>query len=795
MILAAACGGAPDREEETEPAAPGAAPGAAPATALVDQPAAPVERAGATIHVDAPQSATDTRILMERARNLERDGFWEDAALTRAVALRGATAQGLESRARAKAYLEQIRLLLKLERNADAEATLLTLRQDPPALAAAGAEGALILDLLEGRILAALGERGAAGDAYGRYIDAGGAATPAARLARAAFLAASADFDAALEDYDAVALDPAATAFSVESALLEAGLLLESRERYDLARQRYQTLYEVSPWLPDDALALHRIGIVAFAQGDAAGGESAWLQLLAEFPAHWRAGEVYEELLARQIRIDSLTEGVLLYRQGRTEQARAVLQEALSDDAAPADQAVAQYYLASIAEDEGSDAEAIEAYLAAVNLDVEGALAPEALWWAGQLLEDQGQVGLAEVVYVRLHSAYPSADRGPSAGFRAGLVAYQERDFNEAEERFLALAGGQADLPEAQRAWLWTGKTQERAGDPAGASAAYETAMQLDPMSYYGLRAQALLAAEPLAPLLSEFTLADVAAPDLDQTEAWLRRIVGAESADATQQLAAGPLWRAGLDLHGAGMNQSAAESFRAHLTAAEDDPWLLYRSGQHLEGLGLIHLRLGAAERLLESLPAQQRVDAPAEILRWAYPRGWQSLARQEAQAHDVDELLLYALIRQESLFNPAAGSSAGALGLTQVIPPTAEEIAAALLDYGFESPLLFRPERSIRYGAYYLGRQLASFNGAPWLALAAYNGGPGNALRWANDDLSIDPDLYYERITFAETRLYLRRVLEAYAWYRFIYSSTTGPTLVSGQVGAAPEPVAGAG
>ena len=195
---------------------------------------------------------------------------------------------------------------------------------------------------------------------------------------------------------------------------------------------------------------------------------------------------------------------------------------------------------------------------------------------------------------------------------------------------------------------------------------------------------------------------------------------------------------------------------------------------------MGVVHLRLAAAVNLLERVPAADRLGAPLEILRWAYPRGWPELAEAAARNFGVDELLLYAMIRQESLFNPQAGSIAGALGLTQVIPTTGADIAGWLDDGGFHTALLFRPERSIRYGAAYLGSQLANFSGSASIALAAYNGGPGNAARWSQGAAALDPDLFYEGVDFGETRAYLRLVLENYAWYQYIYRGATAPTLL---------------
>ena len=66
----------------------------------------------------------------------------------------------------------------------------------------------------------------------------------------------------------------------------------------------------------------------------------------------------------------------------------------------------------------------------------------------------------------------------------------------------------------------------------------------------------------------------------------------------------------------------------------------------------------------------------------------------------------------------------------------------------------------------------------GSRWRPITA---APGNAFRWAGGDLAIDPDLYFERIDFSETRLYLQLVLENYAWYRFLYRGGEAPGLTS--------------
>jgi soluble lytic murein transglycosylase len=113
-------------------------------------------------------------------------------------------------------------------------------------------------------------------------------------------------------------------------------------------------------------------------------------------------------------------------------------------------------------------------------------------------------------------------------------------------------------------------------------------------------------------------------------------------------------------------------------------------------------------------------------------------------------------------------------------VIPTTAAEIAEKLGRSDFTPPDLLEPSLNIEFGAFYLGDQLRLFDGDLHLALAAYNGGPGNALRWRDDPAATDPDFLTETIDLEETRSYLELVLANYAVYRFLYGGASHPTLL---------------
>ena len=105
------------------------------------------------------------------------------------------------------------------------------------------------------------------------------------------------------------------------------------------------------------------------------------------------------------------------------------------------------------------------------------------------------------------------------------------------------------------------------------------------------------------------------------------------------------------------------------------------------------------------------------------------------------------------------------------QVIPPTGQEIFNALgWPPNYSTPDLYRPMVSVHYGVWYLARQRDYIDGNLFAGMAAYNGGPGNAMRWWTA-ANADQDLFVELIGFAETRTYVERIREHYARYAWLY------------------------
>jgi soluble lytic murein transglycosylase len=207
-------------------------------------------------------------------------------------------------------------------------------------------------------------------------------------------------------------------------------------------------------------------------------------------------------------------------------------------------------------------------------------------------------------------------------------------------------------------------------------------------------------------------------------------------------------------------------------------DPMALWALAQSYEQLGLTEMSSRSAQLIVEMLSPEERAVAPRSLLRLAYPRDYMELLNAAQKTDGVSADVMLALMRQESFFDPLAGSGAGATGLTQVIPSTAEEIAGELGVSDFTNDDLLRPVVSVSFGAYYLKEQLAAFDNNLYFALAAYNAGPGAAQTW-RDAAGGDVDLFLEQVDVGEANLYVRLVMQNLAIYRYLYEGAARPSL----------------
>lgn len=179
------------------------------------------------------------------------------------------------------------------------------------------------------------------------------------------------------------------------------------------------------------------------------------------------------------------------------------------------------------------------------------------------------------------------------------------------------------------------------------------------------------------------------------------------------------------------------------------------------------------ARESIALGEAARRRAGMVLGVARALFPLPMPGVIEGEAAERCVDPLLLAALIRQESRFDPRAVSAVGARGLSQVMPGTGQEMSARLRLGPWSADLLFVPDFNLHLGARYVFDRLEVDSLPLHALLASYNAGPARVRRWRSWPEFTDPDLFAERVTIAQTRDYVRTVYASYVWYRAAYSS----------------------
>ncbi|MDR7439322.1 MAG: transglycosylase SLT domain-containing protein [Armatimonadota bacterium] len=353
--------------------------------------------------------------------------------------------------------------------------------------------------------------------------------------------------------------------------------------------------------------------------------------------------------------------------------------------------------------------------------------AARALLVLGLRAEARGEFGAAERLYGQLAHRYPATAEADEARWRRGWLRYRQGRWLEAERIFLRSASQYPGTGRAPAHLYWAAHSRARRGLPPGPLLA--RLARTYPHTYYGMRARARLGLPPPPEPAPAGSLSLPSDRFLSTSEELLLL----------------------------GFFEEAAEEAKAAL-AQQGSRRILRVLAEACRRLGNFPGSVAAAEA------AMRGGGADADLWRLAYPRPYWDAVQRVARETGLDPLLVLAVMREESRFDPQAVSPAGAVGLLQLLPATARE-----LDANVDLRKLTDPEVNLRLGARYLGEQLRR-TGELRLALVAYNAGPGAARMFAARGIQ-DPDEFVEQIPYAETRTYLRRVLESYGIYRWLY------------------------
>ncbi len=422
----------------------------------------------------------------------------------------------------------------------------------------------------------------------------------------------------------------------------------------------------------------------------------------------------------------------------------------------------------------GKVQDAIARYKELVDKHPDVQQAAEALWRAGYLYSTLGDSESSLATFEILGNKYKGTDWSMDGLFRGGMAAYNQNAYGRAQRFFALLAtSGTGNLKAAGA--LWLGRLYQIDSQPQLARDAYTEAAKADPGGYYSIRAADLLAGHGpfVPPPKLDLTFND--APHLAEADDWLRKTFKVTQAGDLSKLppalASDPRMIRGTELWSLVANTEAVGEFDSLTQDNETNPVALYQLASYYYHIGLYRQAIEATARLLDGAKIETG-DAPKAIAALRYPIAYYDLVLSASQKYNVDPLLVFSVIRQESLFQGAATSYAAAQGLMQIIPSTGAYVAQRIGWPDYQNSDIYRPYVNVTFGVYYLHEQLEAFDGNVYAALAAYNAGPGSSAEWYRISNG-DPDLFLQAISFDETQTYVRRIYEHYAMYTAIYGA----------------------
>ncbi|NOK10359.1 transglycosylase SLT domain-containing protein [Corallococcus exercitus] len=466
-----------------------------------------------------------------------------------------------------------------------------------------------------------------------------------------------------------------------------------------------------------------------------------------------------------------LTLGRALRKERQHRRAIQVLEPVARECQSPEQRPQALYLLAysqSVVQPEA----AVDTYATLARDYPDHGYADDALFFEAWTQQRLGRADEALRNYEALAKRYSAGNFAAEALFRAFWLHLRQGETQPGLASLMAVE----QLPEAARtdealwrARYWQARVQENGGALDAALARYELIATERPTAWYGLLSRTRLARhapERLARLTEAAAQAvpaktlNTAAPAND--EVWPLP-PGALQKD--------PRFAAGVELLRLGQPGVVEELLAVDTRGLAEAPARLLYQTMRRTGRGRATRQVARVTLRQEAAGPLSAASRPVWEATW--PLAFRPLIQSYSKAARVDPDLLQGLIREESRFNPTARSSTGALGLAQLMPQTAQQVADSLKLASFEVSSLLQPAQNIRLGAAYLGSLLKHFDGNPAYAVAAYNAGPAAVERWRKALPQAELDEWVEHIAFDETRDYVKRVLSSYSAYKLLYAN----------------------
>lgn len=448
-----------------------------------------------------------------------------------------------------------------------------------------------------------------------------------------------------------------------------------------------------------------------------------------------------------------------------TEAARAFQTAAASGTGREAEELV---YAAKALARAGKDNDAVKGYSLVAARFKSTPWGEQAAYFKAQLLLQIGRFQEAEAAYTKYLAAFPSGKDRADAEIERALAALSSGNPKGARKQFNLIASrSKGDV---------VGKVRElegvaalRAGEKEDAIATWTQVIRDFPLSWAAQTARSrLLSVGAPVPALLVPAPGQAPKPPPPQPSAPSPPAL-TQAPPSSIRVALPPtaalLVSMGLD--------ADAET---RLATSEQEAAAPY-PGRESEALCEMYGQLSRAKRRyrvgVAAVSYSMLMRAPGSDERWAweclYPRPYADPVRALEEQHGFPKGLLHAVMRQESAFDPSVVSPADAVGLIQLIPPTAMRVASEL-SIPYEPSALTNPEANLKLGAHYLAKLMTMFQGSLPLAAASYNAGPQIVSHWFEAGKDNEVDLWVARIPYDETRGYVARVAGNLARYQWL-------------------------
>ena len=607
-----------------------------------------------------------------------------------------------------------------------------------------------------------LGELDAAGRLFGA-LPPTSRVYPDARFGLARILRRQGKLSAAAE-----ALDPLARGGSplwgrdvAAEALVTQADLARARRDGDAERQALLALWSTHPRSPLAAQAERRLGKAALTVP----ATVARAEALVELHRNRQGLDVLRTVLPK-LKVPErlacrarLVEGRALRKERRHSEVQDVLQPVVRGCTDP-DLRVRALYLLGTSQAVVAPPSAVKTFDALAKEFPENPLADDALFVSADLLAQDGDSRGALARLDRISERYPEGDQVGEALFKAFWLRHRAGDEPGALAALAALEMARASAEESydvERARYWRARVLDQGKRTDEAVILWEALSVDHPGTYYGLMARERLAERD--PVRASRVAAQLAALPPPATPA---------------DFDAGTLledmhFLAGVELLRLGFNDAASsELLAARRTGQPPEAQRLLVEA--LARTGDVRAAHGVARLALRRDLSGPVAPGSRDLWAIAYPDAFRDLVVRYTRGSPVEPELLQALMREESALDPRALSWAGAVGLTQLMLPTAREMARALRIRAPSAEQLQNPSTNIQLGAAYLARLLQRFDGNVALALASYNAGEGAVNRWRSARPESELDRWVEEIPLSETRGYVKRVLRSWNTYRLL-------------------------